>query len=125
MKGIHDVSQRKEAELAHVRKEVESLQIVAPLLSNDPLRNAYEVLQQKETDLAFVRKEVESLQIVASLLSDELPSDELTRKPASSAPETLDPSEGSEATGTDDLFPSLKTIPRPRFWEILKGKKRN
>lgn len=122
MKGIHEVSQQKESELAHVRKEVESLQIVAPLLSNHPLRSAYEVLQQKEADLAFVRKEVESLQIVAPLLSDELPPDEPTRKPASSAQETLDRSNGSEATGTDDLFPSMKASPRPRFWEILKRK---
>jgi hypothetical protein len=122
MKGIHEVSHQKAAELAQVRNEVESLQIVAPLLSNDPLRNAYEVLQQKESDLARVRKEVESLQVVATLLSDELPSDELTRKPASSALETMDSSNDAEATGTDDLFPSMKASPRPRFWEILKRK---
>ena len=122
MKGIHEVSQQKEAELAHVRKEIESLQIVAPLLSNDPLRDAYDVLQQKETDLAYVRKEIESLQLVAPLLSDELPSDELIRKPASSAQETLDRSHGSEATGTDDLFSSTNASPRSRFWEILKRK---
>ena len=122
MKGIHEVSQQKEAELAHVRKEIESLQIVAPLLSNDPLRDAYDVLQQKETDLAYVRKEIESLQLVAPLLSDELPSDELTRKPASSAQETPDQSHVSEATGTDDLFSSVNANPRPRFWEILKRK---
>jgi hypothetical protein len=122
MKGIHEVSQQKEAELAHVRKEIESLQIVAPLLSNDPLKDAYDVLQQKETDLAYVRKEIESLQLVAPLLSDELPSDELIRKPASSAPETLDRSHVSEATGTDDLFSSVNASPRPRFWEILKRK---
>jgi hypothetical protein len=122
MKGIHEVSQHKEAELAHVRKEVESLQIVAPLLSSDLLRKAYEVLQQKEADLAFVRKEVESLQIVAPLLSDESPPNDLTRKPASSAQETLDCSNGSKATGTDDPFPSMKASPRPGFWEILKRK---
>lgn len=122
MKGIHEISQQKESELAHVRKEVESLQIVAPLLSNDPLRSACEVLQQKEAELAFVRKEVESLQIVAPLLSDELPPDEPTRKPASSAQEAPDRSSGSEATGTDDLFPSMKASPRPRFWELLKRK---
>ena len=122
MKGIREVSQQKESELAHVRKEVESLQIVAPLLSNDHLRRAHDVLQQKEADLAFVRKEVESLQIVAPLLSDELPPDDLTRKPASSVQETPDCSNGLEATGTDDPFPSMKASPRPRFWEILKRK---
>lgn len=122
MKGIHRVSQQKEAELAHVRKEVESLQIVAPLLSNDLSRSAYEVLQQKEADLAFVRKEIESLQIVAPLLSDEVPADGLTRKPASSAQQTQDRNNGSEATGTDDLFPSMMARPRPRFWEILRRK---
>lgn len=55
------------------------------------MKNAYEVLQQKETDLARVRHEIESLWIVASLLSDELPSEELTKKRARSAEETLDP----------------------------------
>jgi hypothetical protein len=79
-------------------------------------------LQQKETDLAYVRKEIESLQLVAPLLSDELPSDELTRKPASSAQETPDHSHVSEATGTDDLFSSVNANPRPTFWEILKRK---
>lgn len=123
MKGIHEVWQEKEAELARVRKEVEGLRLVAPLLSSDPLRNACEVLRQKETDLAWVRKEIESLQLVAPLLSDELSSDdELTRKPASSARETPDRRNRSHATGTDDLFPSLKASPRTRFWEILKGK---
>ena len=122
MKGIHEVCQEKEAELARVRKEVEGLRLIAPLLSNDPERDARDVLRQKEADLAWVRKEIESLQLVAPLLSDELSSDdELTRKPASSTQETLDRSV-SDATGTDGLFPSLKASPRPRFWEILKGK---
>jgi len=57
----------------------------------EPMKNAYEVLRQKETDLARVRHEIESLWIVASLLSDELPSEELTKKRARSAEETLDP----------------------------------
>jgi len=54
------------------------------------MKNAYEVLQQKETDLARVRHEIESLWIVASLLADESPSEELTKKRARSAEETLD-----------------------------------
>lgn len=123
MKGIHEVRQEKEAELARVRKEVEGLRLIAPLLSTDPLQDACDVLRQKEADLAWVRKEIDSLQLVVPLLSDELPSDdEPTRKPAGSAQETLVRSNSSDATGTDDLFPSLKASPRPRFWEILKGK---
>jgi hypothetical protein len=68
------------------------------------MKNAYEVLRQKEMDIARVRHEIESLRIVASLLSDELPSEELTKRHARSAEETLDL--GSEkATGTEGLFP--------------------
>jgi hypothetical protein len=86
------------------------------------MKNAYEVLQQKETDLARVRHEIESLRIVAPLLSDELPSDELTKKRAGSAEETLDPGSG-KATGTDDLFSSMNPAPRSRFWNTLKRQK--
>ena len=86
------------------------------------MKNAYEVLQQKETDLARVRHEIESLRIVASLLSDELPSEELNKKRAGSAAETLDP--GSEkATGTDGLFSSTNPAPHQRFWKTLKRQK--
>jgi hypothetical protein len=86
------------------------------------MKNACEVLVQKETDLARVRHEIESLRIVAPLLSDELPSEELTKKSASSAEETLD--SGSEkATGTDGLFSSMNLAPRPRFWNTLKRQK--
>ena len=86
------------------------------------MRNAYEVLQQKETDLARVRHEIESLRIVAPLLSDELPSEELTKKRARSAEETLEPS-SEKATGTDDLFSLSNPAPRPRFWNPLKRQK--
>jgi hypothetical protein len=86
------------------------------------MKNAYEVLEQKETDLARVRHEIESLRIVAPLLSDELPSEELTRKRASSAEETLD-SDSEKATGTDGLFSSMNPAPRPRFWNTLKRQK--
>jgi len=75
------------------------------------MRNAYEVLHQKETDLARVRREIESLRIVAPLLSDELPSEELTKKRARSAEETLEPS-SEKATGTDNLFSSMNPAPR-------------
>jgi hypothetical protein len=82
------------------------------------MKNAYEVLQQKETDLARVRHEIESLRIVASLLSDELASDELTKKRARSAEETLEPS-SEKATGTDELFSSKNPAPRLRFWKSM------
>jgi hypothetical protein len=89
------------------------------------MKDVYEVLQQKEAELARVRREIEGLQIVAPLLSDELPSDVLTKKRASSAEETLDRGPGSEATGTDGLFSSFSPViasPRPTFWKILKRK---
>jgi len=86
------------------------------------MKDAYEVLKQKETDLARVRHEIESLRIVSSLLSDEEPSEDLTKKQARSAEETLD--SGSEkATGTDGLFSSIDPAPRSRFWDTLKGQK--
>lgn len=86
------------------------------------MKNAYEVLEQKETDLACVRHEIECLRIVAALLTDELPSEELIKKRASSAEETLD--SGSEkATGTDGLFSSMNPAPRPGFWNTLKRQK--
>jgi hypothetical protein len=81
------------------------------------MRNVYEVLHQKETDLARVRREIESLLIVAPLLSDKLLSEELTKKSARSAEETLEPTSG-KATGTDDLLSSKEPAPRPRFWNI-------
>ena len=81
------------------------------------MRDAYEVLHQKETDLARVRREIESLRIVAPLLSDELSSEELTKKGARSAEETLEPS-SEKATGTDDLSSLKNPAPRPRFWSI-------
>jgi hypothetical protein len=86
------------------------------------MKNAYEVLEQKEIDLGRVRQEIESLRIVASLLSDELPSEELTTNRASSGEGTLD-SGAEKATGTDGLFSSINTDPRPRFWNSLKRQK--
>ena len=115
MKDANEVLQQKEAELAHVRREIEGLQIVASLVSGDfLLKDACEVLQEKEAELACVRREIEGLQIVAPLLSDELPS-------ASSA-EILDRGPGSESTGTDGLFSSVISNPRTTFWKILKRK---
>ena len=122
MKDVREISQQKESELAQVRKEIESLRVVAPLLADDPSRGIHEVLQQKEADLADVRREVESLQVVAPMLSDESPSDELARKPASSSQETPDGNDTVEATGTDNLFSSMEASPRSKLWEILKRK---
>jgi hypothetical protein len=85
------------------------------------MKSAYEVLEQKETDLARVRHEIESLRIVAPLLSDELPSEELTKKRASAAEETLDSVE--KATGTDGLFSSMNPARSPGFWNTLKRQK--
>jgi hypothetical protein len=39
MKDAYELLQQKEAELARVRKEIESLNIVAPLLSDDLISN--------------------------------------------------------------------------------------
>jgi hypothetical protein len=123
MKEIYELLQQKEADLAHVRKEIEGLRIVEPLLSNEStLKNAFELLQQKESGVARVRREIESLKIVAPLLSEELPSDEPTNKAASSAEETLDSTLGSEATGTDGMFSSYGANSRPKLWRILKRK---
>ena len=45
MKEAHEVLQQKEAELAHVRRQIESLHIVDTLLSNEsPLKNPSDVL---------------------------------------------------------------------------------
>lgn len=121
MKEAHEVLQQKEAELAHVRKQIESLHIVATLLSNEsPLKNPVDVLHQKEAGVVRVRHEIESLQIVAPLLSDDLPSEELSKKAASSAEETLDLGHNLQATGTDGMFSSLRSTSRRKLWKILK-----
>ena len=103
MKDIYQVLQAKEADIAHVRKEIENLRIVSLLFSNESSwKDAYECLHSKEEELALVRHEVESLQIVAPLLADEVPTDEESQ-PASSMEELQ--STVSEATGTDGPFP--------------------
>jgi hypothetical protein len=85
------------------------------------MKDVHEVLRQKEADLSRVRREIESLQIVASLLSDESKTDELPKKPASSAEDVSEAPEESEATGTGGLFSSAAPpAPRSNFWKILK-----
>jgi hypothetical protein len=123
MKEIYELLQQKEAHLAHVRKEIDGLRIVEPLLSNQStLKDPFELLQQREAGVARVRHEIENLKIVAPLLSEEFPSDEPTNKAASSAEETLDSTLGSEATGTDGVFSSFSANSRPKLWRILKRK---
>jgi len=123
MKEIYELLQQKEADLAHVRKEIDALRIVEPLLSKEsPSKDAFELLQQKEACVIRVRREVESLQIVAPLLSEELASHEVTSQAANSAEQTSDGIHVSEATGTDGMFSSFSANSRPKLWRILKGK---
>jgi hypothetical protein len=124
MKDVYEVLQHKEADLANVRHEIQSLKLVSPLLSNElALKDARELLRQKEADVARVRHEIENLKIVAPLLSEELASDELTKTHAGSAAEVArDNDDRSKATGTDGLFSSVIASPRPTFWKLLKRK---
>jgi hypothetical protein len=116
MKDLYQVLQQKEADIVRIRKEIESLHIVAPLLECDglPLKDVYAVLQEKDTELARIRRETESLHIVAPLLSNESPSDDLNEP--SSATERLAP------TGTGGPFSSMSAAPRAKFWKILRRK---
>ena len=119
MKDVYQVLQAKEAEIARVRNEVESLRIISFLFSKEPnTKDAGEWLHTKEEELAQVRREVESLQIVAPLLSDEVPFEDST--------ETVSSADGvppmvSEATGTDGPF-SGTSAPSGKLWRILKRK---
>jgi hypothetical protein len=124
MKDVYEVLQRKEAAVANVRHEIQSLKLVSSLLSDDlALKDARELLRQKEADVARVRHEIENLKIVVPLLSEELASDELTKTRADSSVEKERNSDDrSEATGTHGLFSSLIANPRPAFWKLLKRK---
>lgn len=130
MKDLNEVLQHKQASVANVRQEIQSLKLVSSLLSDESaLKDPRELLQQKEADIDRVRREIENLKIVAPLLSEELASseeltsdDELPRKRAHSAEEAPDTDEHSKATGTDGLFSSVTANPRPTFWQLLKRK---
>jgi hypothetical protein len=88
------------------------------------MMDPYELLRQKEAELARVRHEIESLQVVAPLLSDDNPSNDLPIKKEISAEKELpDHWNHSQATGTDDLFPSMNAVSRPSFWNSLKRRK--
>jgi hypothetical protein len=123
MKDFYEVLQQKEADVANVRREIQSLKFVSSLFSDElVLKDARELLRQKEAEVARVRNEIENLKIVAPLLSEELASDELTKKGADSAGEEARGSDDrSKATGTDGL-PSSIAKPRPTFWKLLKRK---
>ncbi len=124
MKDVYEVLQQKEAAVAFVHHEIQSLKLVSSLLSDElALTDACELLRQKEADVARVRHEIESLKIVAPLLSEEVAFDELTKMPAdSAAEEARDSDDRSKATGTDSLFASVIANPRPAFWKLLKRK---
>ena len=124
MKDVYEVLQQKEADVANVCHEIQSLKLVSSLLSYGlALKDARELLQEKEADVARVRHEIESLKIVAPLLSEELASAELIETRANSAAEEARGSnDRSKATGTDGLFSSVIANPRPTFWKLLKRK---
>jgi hypothetical protein len=124
MKDVYEVLLQKEADVANVRHEIQSLKLVSSLFSEElALKDARELLWQKEADVVRVRHEIENLKIVAPLLSEELPSDELTKTRVGSVAEDARASdERSKATGTDGLFSSVIGNPRPTFWTLLKRK---
>ena len=124
MKEVFKVLRQKEADVANVRQEIRSLKLVSSLLSDQAdLKDAGELLRQKEAEIARVRHEIENLKIVAPLLSEESAFDELPKRRADSvAEEARDIDDRSKATGTDGLFSSVTTKPRPTFWKVLKRK---
>ena len=124
MKDVYEVLQQKEAEVASVRHEIQSLELVSSLLADElPLKDARELLRQKEADVARVRHEIENLKIVAPLLSEAFALDELPQTPAdSAAEEDREIDDRPKATGTDGLFSSVIADPRPTLWKLLKRK---
>jgi hypothetical protein len=124
MKDVYEVLQQKEAEVASVRQEIQSLKLVSSLLSDkSALQDVRELLRQKEADVARVRDEIENLKIVAPLLLEELAPDELPDSRADSAAEEARAvDDRPKATGTDGLFSSVTGNPRPAFWKLLKRK---
>ena len=77
MKDFYEVLHQKEADVANIRREIQSLKLVSSLLYDKlVLKDARELLREKEADVARVRHEIENLKIVVPLLSEELASDE-------------------------------------------------
>ena len=94
MKGAYDVLKQKEADLARVRHEVESLRIVAPLLDD---------LDSHQSDKTGLTSEERT--------EDHL-IDNLMNMVREAHPDL-------KATGTDGLFSSIATS-RPGLWNRLK-----
>ena len=124
MRDVYEILQQKEAGIANLRHEIQSLKLVSSLLSDElASKDARELLRQKEADVARVRHEIENLKIVAPLLSEELASDELTKTREDSAVKAAAGSADlPKATGTDGLFSSGIANPRPTLWNLLKRK---
>ena len=91
MKNAYEVLQEREAELARVRKEIESLNIVARLLAEDDSETAADHLSSEDSD----RKLSGPLSEAISRLSD------------------------AAATSADNLFSSVANS-RSGFWNVLK-----
>ena len=132
MKELYEVLRQKETDVGRVRREIESLQVVAFLLYDQlscdkkesaTEKDAFAVLQQKESDVARIRHEIDSLQLVIPLLADDLPCDEVNKKKESAAQKTLNVGFGPDAIGTDGLFSSMIPVSRPKFWKALKRQK--
>ena len=124
MKDVYEVLRQKEAAVANVRHEIQSLKLVSSLLSEElTLKEAHELLRQKEAEVARVRHEIENLKIAAPLLSEELASYEVPKIGVDSAAEgARDIDDRSRATGTDGLFSSVIANPRSTLWKLLKRK---
>ncbi len=124
MKDVYEVLRQKEAEVASVRDEIQSLKLVSSLLSDElPVTDARELLRRKEADVARVRHEIENLRIAAPLLSEAFALDELPQTLTdSTAEEDRDIDDRPKATGTDGLFSSLIVDPRPTLWKLLRRK---
>ena len=99
MKDANDVLKAKEADLVRVRREIESLRIVAPLLGDD--RNAD---QSDKADLNSGEK-----------TGDDSLNDDLLNMLRQNHQEL-------EATGGGGLFSSVANS-TPRFWNALKRAK--
>lgn len=122
MKDVYKVLRHKEAAVANVRYEIESVKLVISLLSEElALKDAGELLRQKEADVSRVRHEIENLKIVAPLLSEEPASNEMPRMgPGAAAKRARNIDDRPKATGTDGAFSSAN--PRPTIWELLMRK---
>lgn len=92
MKNAYEVLNEREAELARIRKEIESLNIVARLLADDDAGTDSDELDQRSEDS---NSSSLSLKETISRLSD------------------------AAATSAETLFSSAAAS-RPKFWSALK-----